>query len=116
MKIEKLKKLVRILYKDEYGKPLELTENQIKIFELIFTKKYPRLHIMASTRYGKSMTVALAVLTRIAIYPEKWCIVAPSEKKAKIIIGYIIEHAFDNEFTKSKLDVTKGESLERLKR
>jgi hypothetical protein len=62
------------------------------------------------------LTVALAVLTRVSTFPEKWAIVAPSEKKAKIIMGYIIDHAFDNDYTRMKLDVAKGESLEHLRR
>jgi hypothetical protein len=71
---------------------------------------------MAHTRFGKSLTVALAVLTRVATFPEKWSIVAPSEKKAKIIMGYIIDHTFDNDYTKQKLEISKDESLEHLRR
>ena len=72
--------------------------------------------LSAHTRYGKSLTVALAVLTRVATFPEKWAIVAPSEKKARIIMGYIIDHTFDNEYTKRKLEISKDESLEHLRR
>jgi hypothetical protein len=70
---------------------------------------------MGYTRYGKSLVIALAVLTRIATFSEKWAIVAGSEAKAGIIMGYIIQHAFDNEIIKSMLDIG-GESLERLRR
>jgi len=71
---------------------------------------------MTLTRYGKSLVTALAILTRVATFPEKWAIVAGSEKQAKIIMGYIIEHAFDNDYTRSKLAITEGESLEHLRR
>lgn len=108
--------LVSQLFKDEEGKPVLLTENQLKIFDLIFKKQHHRTHLMAHTRYGKSFVVALAVLLRIATFPEKWAIVAPSEKQAKIIMGYIIDHTFDNEYTKSKLEISKDESLEHLRR
>jgi len=71
---------------------------------------------MTHTQYGKSLITALAVLTRVSTFPEKWCIVAPSEKKAKIIMGYLIEHVFDNEYTKKKLEISKESSLDRLRR
>lgn len=113
---EKIWELVRLLYKSEDGKPLELTPSQVEIFDTIYGKRHPRVEIMAHTRFGKSMTVGLAVLTRIALVPEKWAIVAPSEKKAKIIMGVIIDHTFDNEITKRKLMIEKGETLEHLRR
>ena len=111
----KTKQLVRELYK-ENGKPVELTDTQVEIFDLIWKKKHNRNHIMCFTRFGKSFTVALAVLTRAATFSEKWAIVAPSEKKARIIMSYIIEHTFDNDYTKNKLEYDKKESLERMRR
>jgi len=69
---------------------------------------------MCHTRYGKSLVVALAVLTRITTFPEKWVIVAPSFIKARIIMGYIIDHLFDNEYTKSLLVSNEGEKIEHL--
>lgn len=108
--------LVKKLYKDDYGEPLELTETQIELFDAIFKKTHHRVHIMTHTQYGKSLIVALAVLTRASTYPEKWCIIAPSNKKAQIIMGYIVQHAFDNPYTKAKLKPAKEESLERLRR
>jgi len=116
MEINKTRELVKSLYRDEEGQPIELTETQVKIFDLIWKKEYKRNHIMCHTRFGKSFVVALAVLTRITHFPEKWCIVAPSEKKARIIMSYIIEHTFDNEYIKNKLLSEKGESLDRLRR
>jgi hypothetical protein len=108
-------RLVRSLYRDENGQPLVLTEGQAELFRTIAEKRIHRSNIMASTRYGKSMTIALAVLTRVSNYAEKWAVVAPSEGKAGIIMAYIISHAFDNEYTRRKLDVETG-SLERLRR
>jgi hypothetical protein len=107
--------LVERLYKDESGKPITLSASQVEIFDAIYKRTYPRVHIMCPTQFGKSMTVALAVLTRAATFPEKWCIVAPSEKKAKIIMSYVIQHAFDNEYTSSKLELDK-EGKDRLRR
>jgi hypothetical protein len=118
MEIQKLttEKIVNSFFKYETGKPLVLTPTQIEIFDLIWKRKHSRNHLMCHTRYGKSFVVALSVLLRVATFPEKWAIIAPSQKKAMIIMGYIIEHAFDNAYTRSKMDIDKGESLDRLRR
>ena len=103
------------MFKDNEGEPIVLTDKQCEIFSLIFLKKYSRNHLMTYTQYGKSFTVALGILARVAIAAEKWIIVAGREKQAKIIMQYIIQHAFDNEFISSQLDF-EGESMERLQR
>ncbi len=54
----------------------------------------------------------MAVLTRVATYPEKWAIVAGNKDKAGIIMSAIIRHIFDNEYTKSKFVMAKGETQE----
>jgi len=112
---EKMRDLCSNLYKDRWGKPYVLTDGQLKIFERIVKRDHPRVHLTTFTQYGKSATVALAVLTRAATYPEKWMIVAGREKQAKIIMSYIIEHTFDNDYTKGKLEIG-GEDIERLQR
>jgi len=111
----KTAEMVKEMYR-ENGKPIVLTPTQEEIFNLIWKKQHPRNHIMCFTRFGKSFTVALAVLTRVATFAEKWAIVAPSEKKARIIMSYIIEHCFDNQYTKQKLEYDRKESLERMRR
>jgi len=108
--------LVKNLYKNDKGWEFKLTPSQIELFEIIFRRKYRRNHIITYTQFGKSVVTALAVLTRISSLPEKWTIVAPTEKKAKIIMNYIIKHIFDNEYTKSRLEVESQSSLERLRR
>lgn len=50
------------------------------------------------------------MLTRAVTYPEKWAIVAPSHNKARIIMGYIIDHLFDNPLTEAALQTDKSES------
>ncbi|GAF94002.1 unnamed protein product, partial [marine sediment metagenome] len=102
------------LFTDDYGKPIELTKGQKDIFKTILDKKPKRNIIMCPTRYGKSLTVALGVLIRAVVFPEKWAVVAPTEKKAKIIMNYIIQHLFDNVLFYSQLDINTP--LERLKR
>lgn len=107
---------VKVLFKNEKGEPMELTPQQCELFNAVFKRKHSLNHVMNHTRWGKSMVLGLAVLARISTFPEKWSIVAPSTDKARIIMDYIIQHAFDNEYIKSKLEIEKGESLESLRR
>lgn len=109
-------KRVKVLFKNEKGEEMELTPTQCDIFNDIYKRRHPRIHLMAHTRFGKSMTVAMAVLLRVATFPEKWSILAPSTDKARIIMDYILQHAFDNDYFKQKLIIDKGESLESLRR
>lgn len=104
------------MYKNEDGTSIELSPSQCEIFATIAMKLAPRVHCSTFTRFGKSRTTALAVLTRAATYPEKWAIVAGSKDKAKIIMGYINAHIFDNEFTASRFRMDKGDSAEAIRR
>lgn len=108
--------LVKQLYKDEAGNPIELKPGQVEIFEAIAKRQNPRVHIMCFTRYGKSLTTALAILTRACTFPEKWAIVAGTKEKAKIIMNYVNAHIFDSEYTKSKFIIDKNETEEYIKR
>lgn len=103
-------------YKNDKGEPFILTDGQVGIFEAISKKRYPRNHVETHTRYGKSETISMAVLIRVATYPEKWAIVAGTREKAGIIIGYIIKHIFDNSYTHRKFILEPGESEESIRR
>lgn len=107
---------VASLYKDEKGDPIILTDGQCNLFDLIFKKRFPRNHVCTITRYGKSLTIALAVLTRVAIYPEKWAIAAGNDKQAGIIMAYIIQHIFDNPMIQSRFVMERAESEENIRR
>jgi len=113
---EDIFRLVRQMYKNEDGTPVLLTPLQCCIFAIISMKLHPRVHCMIFTRYGKSFVVALAVLTRVATFPEKWAIVAGSKEKAKIIMGYINSHIFDSEYTAAKFRMERGDSAEAIRR
>lgn len=112
--------LVKSLYRDDLGRPFSMTPAQNEIFDCIFKKTTPggkqRLHIMTHTQFGKSDVVSMAVLTRAATFGEKWVLVAPSQPKARIIIGFCIKHIFDNEFTVSRFKIKEGESTEAIRR
>jgi len=112
--------LVKSLYRDDFGNPFKLTPTQEEIFETIFTRGENvgrnRIWIATHTQFGKSDVISMAVLTRVATYGEKWVLVAPSQPKARIIIGYCIKHIFDNEFTLSRFKLKEGESAEAIRR
>lgn len=115
-----IKGLVSSLFKNDFGDPFILTPTQVDIFEAIFTKGKSvgkkRLHIMTFTQFGKSDVVSMATLLRVSTYAEKWCLVAPSQSKARIIIGYLIRHIFDNEYFISRFKVKSGENIESIRR
>ncbi len=93
-----------------------MTPGQNEIFDIIFYRKYPRTHAMTYTQYGKSVICALATLTRVTTWSEMWAIVAPTTKKAGIIMGFIIDHIFDHGALKAMFRIGKHESLERIRR
>lgn len=96
--------------------PISISGGQSEIFNAISNLDYHRVQIIAPTQYGKSLVIALAVLLRAIIKREKWTILAPSEKKAQIIMSYIIEHIFDQPTFLDQLDIDKTVTLDRLRR
>ena len=111
MKDENLVSIFRI-----NDKPLELSPMQQEIFFAITDLAHPRVQIIAPTQYGKSLTVALAVLASASSMGERFVILAPSEKKAGIIMNYIIEHCFDSTIFLDALELDQSTSLDRLRR
>ena len=114
--IKEAQNLVRTLYKNDKGKPFEITKGQAQIFVAIAKRKHPRIHVQTHTRYGKSEIISMAVLTVVTTEPEKFSIVAGNTDKAGIIMADIIKHIFDNEYTRSKFIIPKGESEENIRR
>lgn len=114
--IEYVRPLVMGYFKDEEGNPIVLTDSQCVLFDYIARKPFSRVHVAAHTRFGKSMTIALAILFRITSFPEKWAIVAGNDKQAAIIMSYIIQHTFDNSYFSSKFMIEANESMESIRR
>lgn len=116
--------LVKTLYHDAAGKPIELTPTQVEIFDMIakrgdIHKTKPaetRAQFETTTRFGKSLAVGLGVLTRVSTFPEKWVIAAGDDEKAQIIMSYVNAHIFDNEYTKARFVRPKSESEENIRR
>lgn len=106
---------VRKLFRNDYGAPFEMTAGQIALFRAIYEKQSMRTQFECYTQYGKSDTVSMATLLRATTFPEKWIILGGSKEKAGIIMGKLIKHVFENDYTLGKLQLAEGESLERLK-
>lgn len=102
------------LFKDDDGEtPLPLTPHQLHIMDIIIRRPYNRVQCIAYTQYGKSTACALGLIISAAILNEKWAIVAPTEDKAGIIMGAVIQHLFDSPLFYQQLLVDTP--LEKLK-
>lgn len=113
--IDTTKEVVKTLYKNPLGEPFELTNFQAVLFDSLYRKLKDRLAVLTYTQYGKSDVTAMAVLTRVTNFPERWVIIGGSEDKAKIIMNKLIDHIFDNEYTRSRLTLKNRDSVERLR-
>ena len=113
---EAAKKIVRTYFKNDYNEPFELTDGQADIFNCILLKQFPRNQIIASTQYGKSDTVAMALIVRSEAFKENWAIISGQKDKAQIIMGKVLQHIFDSEFFYSKLELDANIPLDRLRR
>lgn len=74
--------------------PENTAQGQKEIAECILNRKSPdgknKIHVMAHTRYGKSIIVGACVAIRAAVKKEKWAIVAPTKEQAQIIMDYVL--------------------------
>lgn len=110
------KTVVHEFFKNEDGTPFELTDGQADIFNAVFFKKHPRVQVVASTQYGKSNTIAMAIILRSQIFSEDFAIVTGQATKSRIIMEKVIQHTFDDKRLYSQLELDKSEPLERIKR
>ena len=90
-----------------------ITEGQLEIFYAIVFRPHTRLQIISCTQYGKSLTVALALIIVSCLQGEKVAVLAPKNEQAKIIMRYYIEHLGDSVLFWSLLE--KNTKLERLR-
>lgn len=98
------------------GQPLQLSEGQKEIFYTITSLADQRVQVIAPTQYGKTLTVACAVLISAVAMGERFTVLAPSEKKAGILMRYVIEHTFDQQIFMRALELQDNVSLDRLRR
>jgi len=62
------------------------------------------------------MVVGLAIDTRAVPMGERFTVLAPSQKKCDIIMGYCIDHIFDSPDLLSQLELDSSTNLDRLRR
>ena len=105
--------IVKRLFNNEAGQPFILTPGQIELFDAVFDPTILRVVSKAYTQYGKSDVTSMAIDLMAIRRREKVLIVAPSTDQAKIIMGNVIRHFFDNKIFESMLE-TEG-SLEALR-
>ncbi len=108
----KCKALLKLFKIDGKSADLVATDGQIEIFHAIISKRWPRVQIISSTQYGKSLFVALGCIILACVDGELVSIVAPTNDKAQIIIRYFIQHLSDSSFFYSQLE--KESSVEKL--
>lgn len=110
--------LSEYFFRDEVtNEPLILTPSQTEIVRKIILKRPRRLMIWATTRYGKSLCVALGALLACMCSPaEKIRIIAPTTSLAKRIKTYVDAHVADHEDIIKCLGFDKGISEAKLSR
>ncbi len=104
-----------------------ITYGQKLIMECILGRKAPagvlvdgvlkflkRIHVMAHTRYGKSMAIAAAICVRASAMHEPWAIVAGTTDQAQIIMDYVIQFSVNDPILKAQLVNEKEIKIERL--
>lgn len=114
--VDEAKEYCRSNFKNRDGSPIELTDSQAQLFVQIFYRLFPRNFIMTPTRWGKSLTIALAVLRRVTTYPEQWAILSGKKEKAQIIMDYVIQHIFDNDEIAAQFQVDPGDNVDYIRR
>jgi hypothetical protein len=115
-KQEIARQIVKEYFKDDFGKPIILSDGQCDVFNAIFLKEHSRIQVIAPTQYGKSNTIAMALILRTQAFGEEFAIVTGQEKKSQIIMEKVIQHTFDDKRLYSQLEIDRNEPLERIKR
>lgn len=108
--------IVRKLFQNDYGEPFEMTYGQIQLFRAIYERQFNRTQFDCYTQYGKSDVVSMAILLRASTFQEKWIILGATKDKASIIMGKLIKHIFENDYTLGKFEVSPDDTLENIRR
>src|SRR3990167_11218162 len=95
-KLNKIKILVRGLFKNSNHQPFELTEGQAEMFLADINPNIKWLWQSAPTRWGKSDILAMALLYLAVIKHLKIPVVAGTQEKANKIMEYVVSHAGDH--------------------
>ena len=117
---QKQKKIIRAIvsnyFKDRDGNPYHLTDGECDIFGLVVKQSIKWGWCSAPTRYGKTETLALAIVYLAVFKNLKLPIVAGSEDKAKKIMEYIHQHLPDHpELYQGLINIKGLQDIEKLK-
>ena len=110
------KQLCLHYFKDDKGDPFKLSDSQADIFLCIFLRLHPRNEVIAPTQFGKSSTVAMALILRSQAFAEDWAIVTGEMPKSMIIMEKVIQHLFDHPDLYGQLELDPNENLDRLRK
>ena len=108
------RELCNYFFRDEVtNKPLVITPMQEYIIKGILCKAPQRWMIWATTRYGKSLAIALGSILRCVFYPaEKVRLIAPTLQLAQIIKEYVDKHLVDHIDLVNSLSISEGNVTE----
>lgn len=113
---EIIKETVRGIFRNQRGKPYELTDGEADIFLSVIDPRIKWLWISAPTRYGKTDIIAMAFLYLAAYKNLKLPVVGGSEDKSKKIMEYVVQHVADHHtLYDGLLNVTDVTDVDRLK-
>lgn len=113
--IKAIRYLVKTYFKDPKGDPFILTDSQCEIFKSVVDRRIKWLWLSAPTRYGKTESLAIAIIYLAVFEKIKIPIVAGSKEKANKIMEYVVQHIADHpELSKGLINV-KGADIEKLK-
>ncbi len=114
--IKAIREIGRTFFKDSKRQPFEFTEGQCEMFHAVLNPDIKWAWISAPTRYGKSDTLAMAILTLAFMYNLKVPIVAGTEEKARKIMEYVLQHISDHpKIYDGLLNVENIQKAERVK-
>ena len=110
------KAIVKQYFKNDYGEPFEITDTQADIFLCIVTRKWLRVEVICPTQFGKSSTIAMALIIASTNDHEDFAIVTGSESKSQIIMEKVVQHTFDHPKFTALLELDDNEPLDRIRR
>ena len=114
-KIKATQALVSRYFKNSDGEPYLMTPGECEIFLNILDQDIKWLWLSAPTRYGKSETLAIAILFLAFAEHIKIPIVAGSADKARKIMAYVVTHIGDHPDIYKSLVNVKLTEIEKLK-
>jgi len=115
-KIKAIKKVIQYYFKDSQKNPFPITNKQCELILAIIDRRKKWVWMSAPTRYGKSETLAIALIYLAVFEKLKIPIVAGSTEKARKIMDYIIDHISDHpDLYRGLINVKAIADIEKLK-